>query len=56
MADKKILAAQEELCGSHNSSYEEVSEWVTERVLREDRNQSTGLTMSEPQNMVPNDP
>ena len=56
MADKKILAAWDELYGSHNSSYEEVSEWVTERVLREYKNQSTGLTMSEPQIMVPNEP
>ena len=29
--------------------YEAVSEWVTEKVLREDKNPSTGLTMSDPQ-------
>ena len=32
------------------------SEWVTERVLREDKSHSTGLTMSDPQIMVPNEP
>ena len=36
--------------------YEAVSEWVTERVLREDKNHSTGLTMSDPPIMVPNEP
>ena len=36
--------------------YEAVSEWVTEKVLRGDKNHSTGLTMSDPQIMVPNEP
>ena len=35
---------------------EAVSEWVTERVLREDKNLSTWLTMSDPQIMMPNEP
>ena len=33
-----------------------VSEWVTERVLCEDKTHSTGLTMSDPQIMVSNEP
>ena len=36
--------------------YEAVSECVTERVLREDKSHSTGLTMSDPPIMVPNEP
>ena len=35
---------------------EAVSEWVTERVLREDKSHTAGLTMSDPQIMVPNEP
>ena len=35
--------------------YEAVSEWVTEIVLHEDKNHSTGLTMSELQIKAPND-
>ena len=33
--------------------YEAVSEWVTERVLREDKSHSTGLTMRDPDILVP---
>ena len=33
--------------------YEAVSEWVTERVLREDKTHSTGLTMSDLDILVP---
>ena len=29
-------------------AYEAVSEWVSERVLHEDKSHSTGLTMSDP--------
>ena len=29
-------------------TYEAVSEWVTERVVCEDKSHSTGLTMSDP--------
>ena len=38
------------------SQYEAVSEWVTERVLCEEKNHSTGLPMSDPHIMVPNKP
>ena len=34
----------------------DMSEWVTERVLREDKSHSIGLTMSDPYIMVPNEP
>ena len=36
--------------------YKAVSESVTERELREYKTHSTGLTMSDPQIMVPNEP
>ena len=36
--------------------YEAVSERVTEIVLHEDKNHSTGVTMSDPQIMVPIEP
>ena len=36
--------------------YEVVSELVTERALREDKTHSTGLTMSDPDILVPNEP
>ena len=36
--------------------YEAVYEWVTERVFREDKTHSTGLTMSDPDILVPNEP
>ena len=36
--------------------YEAVYEWVTERVLREDKTNSTGLTMSDPDILVPSEP
>ena len=36
--------------------YEAVSESVTERVLREDETHSTGLTMFDPDILVPNEP
>ena len=41
-----MIATHESLYSYH--SYEAVSEWVSERVLREDKSHSTGLTMSEP--------
>ena len=41
---------------SYNIGYEAVYEWVTERVLREDKTQSTELTMSDPDILVPNEP
>ena len=34
--------------------YEAVYEWVTERVLREDKTHSSGLTVSDPDMLVPN--
>ena len=34
--------------GHFSLTYEAVSEWVTERVLREDKSHSTGLKMSDP--------
>ena len=37
-------------------TYEAVSDRVTERVLREDKSHSIGLTMSDLQNRVPNEP
>ena len=37
-------------------AYESVSELVTERVLREDKTHSTGLTMRDIHIMVPNEP
>ena len=36
--------------------YEAVSEWVTGKVLREDKTHSTGLSMSDPNILVPNEP
>ena len=39
-----------------SNGYEAVYEWVTERVLREDKTHSTGLTMSDPDILVPNEP
>ena len=36
--------------------YEAVFEWVTERVLLEDKTHSSGLTMSDPKIIVPNEP
>ena len=36
--------------------YEALSELVTERVLREDKSHSTGLTMNDPKIMVLNEP
>ena len=36
--------------------YEAVSDRVTERVLREDKSHSIGLTMSDLHNRVPNEP
>ena len=35
--------------------YGAISEWVTERVLREDKIHSTGLTISDFDMLVPND-
>ena len=51
---KLIHKHPEIMCSICN--YETVSERVTERVLREDKNHSTGLKMSDPQIMVPNEP
>ena len=36
--------------------YEAVSEWATERVLREDKTHNTTLTMSDPHIKMPNKP
>ena len=41
---------------AHEGWYEALSEWVKERVLREDKTDRTGLKMSEPDILVPNVP
>ena len=42
--------------GNSLNAYEAVSELVTERVLREDKTHSIGLTMSDPDILVSNEP
>ena len=39
-----------------NTRIEAVSELVTERVLREDKTHSTGMKLSDPDILVPNEP
>ena len=38
------------------TTYEAVPEWVTERVLHEDKTHITGLTKNDPPIMLPNEP
>ena len=52
----QTIISMANLCVGTTLMYEAVSEWVTERLLHEDKNHSTWLTMSDPKIMVPNEP
>ena len=50
------LIQTDSLSGFIRNCYEAVSQCVTERVLCEDKTHSTGLTKSDPDILVPNEP